>query len=128
MERWWTPRSIGFRPAISRGTPTKSNEGEVKIETSARIDEVIAQKKQYNKRLKTVKGYKIQLFYGNEKESYKIRDEFKKLSEPFTELKKDFDLEKEKEINKLPIVIIGIGFIFIGSVISTIGMEVINMF
>ena len=56
----------------------QQKEGEVKIETSARIDEVIAQKKQYNKSLKTIKGYKIQLFYGNEKESYKIKDEFKK--------------------------------------------------
>jgi hypothetical protein len=57
----------------------QQKEGELKIESSGRIDEVIEQKKKYNKSLKTIKGYRIQLFYGNEKESYKIRDEFKKL-------------------------------------------------
>ena len=57
----------------------QQNDGEVQIETSARVDELVAQKKQYNKNLKTLKGYKIQLFYGGEKESYEVKDEFKSL-------------------------------------------------
>jgi len=70
--------SICFIAFFTFSNYAQQNEGKVKIETSARIDEVIAQKKQYNKSLKTIKGYKIQLFYGSEKESYKIKDEFKK--------------------------------------------------
>ncbi len=63
--------SIGF---------AQQNKGIVKIETDSKIDKIIASKKQYNKNLKTIKGYKIQLFYGNEKNSYKIKDEFKAIS------------------------------------------------
>lgn len=55
----------------------QQNKGVIKIETNSNIDAVIAQKKQYNKSLKTTKGYRIQLFYGSEKESYKVKDEFK---------------------------------------------------
>ena len=58
---------------------TQQKEGVVIIETSVEIDEVIAKKKQFNKNLNEVKGYKIQLFYGNEKNSYKIKDEFNAL-------------------------------------------------
>jgi hypothetical protein len=57
----------------------QQKEGVVKIETSAKIDEIVAKKKQFNKSLKTIDGYKIQLFYGNEKNSHKIEDEFKAL-------------------------------------------------
>lgn len=57
----------------------QQKKGEVKIETSKSIDAVVAQKKQYNKNLNGAQGYKIQLFYGNEKESYKIKNEFKTL-------------------------------------------------
>jgi len=57
----------------------QQKEGELNIETSAGIDKVIAEKKQYNRSLKTIKGFKIQLFYGNEKESYKIKNEFKQI-------------------------------------------------
>jgi len=60
-------------------TFAQQKEGIVKIETSAKIDEIIAKKKQFNKSLKTINGYKIQLFYGNEKNSHKIKDEFKAL-------------------------------------------------
>ncbi len=55
----------------------QQSQGELKIETNAKIDQVIAQKKKYNKNLKTIKGYRIQLFYGSEKESYKVEEEFK---------------------------------------------------
>jgi hypothetical protein len=57
----------------------QQKEGEVKIETSAGIDKIVSQKKQYNKYSKSLIGYKIQLFYGSEKESYEIKDEFKLL-------------------------------------------------
>ncbi len=57
----------------------QQTKGTVRIESGAKIDEMLAQKKQYNKSLKTYKGYKIQLFYGSEKGSYDIKDEFKAL-------------------------------------------------
>jgi hypothetical protein len=55
----------------------QQTEGTVKIESSTEIDEMISQKKDYNKSLGTIKGYKIQLFYGNEKDAYDVKDEFK---------------------------------------------------
>jgi len=67
---------ITFIPAISFA---QQKEGVVQIETSAKIDEIIAKKKQFNKSLKEVNGYKIQLFYGNEKNSHKIKEEFEAL-------------------------------------------------
>ena len=51
-------------------------QGSVSIESSAGIDKMVAQKKQYNKGVKNIKGFKIQLFYGNEKKAYEIKDEF----------------------------------------------------
>ena len=57
----------------------QQTKGTVRIESSAKIDQIVAQKKQYNKNLKTYKGYRIQLFYGSEKGSYDIRNEFKVL-------------------------------------------------
>jgi sporulation related protein len=71
--------SICFIALFTFSNFAQQKEGELKIESSARIDKVIAQKKQYNKSLKTIRGYKIQLFYGNEKESYKIKNEFKQI-------------------------------------------------
>ncbi len=67
---------ITFIPTISFA---QQKEGVVQIETSAKIDEIIAKKKQFNKSLKEVNGYKIQLFYGNEKNSHKIKEEFEAL-------------------------------------------------
>ena len=58
---------------------SQQSEGVVTIETDAKIDEIIAKKKEFDKELKTVNGFKIQLFYGNEKNSHKIKDEFKAL-------------------------------------------------
>lgn len=62
----------------------QDSKGTVQIQSSSSIDDVIAQKKEYNKNLGTIKGYKIQLFYGIEKDAYDIRDEFKEL---FPEIK-----------------------------------------
>lgn len=55
----------------------QQTKGTVHIETSPKIDQVIAKKKAYNKNLKTLKGYKIQLFYGSEKGAYELIEEFK---------------------------------------------------
>ena len=68
---------IAFCTLLSFQSFAQQTEGTVKIESSAEVDEMIAQKKDYDKKLGTIKGYKIQLFYGNEKESYEVRDEFK---------------------------------------------------
>ena len=57
----------------------QQTKGTVQIESSKEIDQMIAQKKDYNKEIGTIKGYKIQLFYGNEKDAYDTRDEFKLL-------------------------------------------------
>lgn len=55
----------------------QSAAGDVRIETSAHIDEMLAQKKEYNKSLETYEGFKIQIYYGSEKECYEANDEFK---------------------------------------------------
>lgn len=61
------------------GARGQAKEGTVRIESSAHIDEMVAQKKDYNKTLKTFQGYKIQIYYGSEKECYEIKDEFSSL-------------------------------------------------
>jgi len=53
--------------------------GKVDIKTTSDIDRVITEKKAYNKSLKTMDGYKIQLFYGNEKNAYEAKEEFRSL-------------------------------------------------
>lgn len=57
----------------------QQTKGTVQIESSKEVDKMIAQKKNYNKKMGTIKGYKIQLFYGNEKDAYELKDEFKLL-------------------------------------------------
>jgi len=57
----------------------QTKEGTVRIESSAHIDEMVAQKKDYNKTVETFQGYKIQIYYGSEKECYEIKDEFSSL-------------------------------------------------
>jgi hypothetical protein len=69
--------TLAFCMLLSFQSFAQQTEGTVRIESSAEIDDVIAQKKEYNKSLGTIKGYKIQLFYGNEKDAYEIKDEFK---------------------------------------------------
>ncbi len=60
------------------------NEGIIHIESSENIKHIIAKKKTYNKSKRKIKGYKIQLFYGNEQRAYKVRDKF---SEAFPDIK-----------------------------------------
>ena len=43
----------------------------------AKIDQLISQKKSYNKENKTSTVYKIQLYNGNESQAYKVRNNFR---------------------------------------------------
>ena len=58
---------------------SQGREGDLRVESSARINELIAQKTEYNKEKNSYPGYKIQIYYGSEKQCYEIQDEFKKL-------------------------------------------------
>ena len=49
-------------------------EGSVRVETSAHIDEMLAQKKEYNKSIDSFDGFKIQIYYGTEKKCYEVKD------------------------------------------------------
>lgn len=53
--------------------------GELSIKTNEGIEKLIAQKIAYNKSLKTIRGYKIQLYYGSEQGAYSLKDKFNKL-------------------------------------------------
>lgn len=57
----------------------QTKEGQVRIETSAHIDEMVAKKKDYNKTVTSFRGFKIQIYYGSEKECYEVKDEFSSL-------------------------------------------------
>jgi len=67
---------IGIICMISSVNLFAQKEGSVNIQSSENIRQIIAKKRAYNKNLRKVKGYKIQLFYGNEQGAYKVRDEF----------------------------------------------------
>lgn len=58
---------------------SQQKEGELRVESSSRIDELVAQKTAYNKTVNSHPGYKIQIYYGSEKECYEIKDEFSSL-------------------------------------------------
>lgn len=53
------------------------NEGSLTIQKSESIKKIIAKKKAYNKSLKKIKGYRIQIFFGSENGAYKTRDKFR---------------------------------------------------
>jgi len=57
----------------------QQSSGKVTVKTNSKIDRVITEKKAYNKSLKTTDGYKIQLYFGNEKKAYEAKDEFSSL-------------------------------------------------
>lgn len=54
----------------------QTREGNLRIESSARLDEMVAQKKEYNKSVETNQGFKIQIYYGTEKGCYEVKEEF----------------------------------------------------
>ena len=55
---------------------TAQTKGEIKVESSQSVKQLIAKKKAYNKRLKHIKGFKIQLFYGSEQGAMKVKEKF----------------------------------------------------
>ncbi len=57
----------------------QGKEGDIRVESSARIKELVAQKTEYSKGKNSYPGYKIQIYYGSEKECYEIQDEFRTL-------------------------------------------------
>ena len=73
----YTLFTIVFCMLLSFQSNAQQTEGTVKIESTTEIDDMIAQKKEYNESSGTIKGYKIQLFYGNEKDAYEVKGEFK---------------------------------------------------
>ena len=93
----------------------QNSRGSLEVKTQPGIEKIINAKITYNKSVKSIKGYKIQLFYGNEKGAYDSKEKFEKLfpeipakltfSTPdwkiqvgnyFTKLQADKDLEKIK--------------------------------
>jgi hypothetical protein len=58
---------------------SQENEGDLRVESSASVKELIAQKIAYNQEQNSYPGYKIQIYYGSEKECYEIKDEFTSL-------------------------------------------------
>lgn len=58
---------------------SQENEGDIRVESSASVKELIAQKIAFNKEQNSYTGYKIQIYYGSEKECYEIKDEFTSL-------------------------------------------------
>ena len=58
---------------------SQGREGNLRVESSARINELVAQKTEYSKEKNSYPGYKIQIYYGSEKECYEIQEEFRAL-------------------------------------------------
>ena len=61
---------------ISNTLISAQNEGVLTIRTSEKIKQIVTKKKDFNKNIKKINGFKIQLFYGEEKGAYAIRDNF----------------------------------------------------
>jgi hypothetical protein len=64
---------------LQNNLEAQTEDGTVRIESSAHIDQMLAQKKSYNKSLEKFQGFKIQIYYGSEKECYEVKEEFKSL-------------------------------------------------
>ena len=64
---------------VQNNLEAQTEDGTVRIESSAHIDQMLAQKKNYNKSLEKFQGFKIQIYYGSEKECYEVKEEFKSL-------------------------------------------------
>ena len=60
-------------PVLSQG---QNSEGDLRVESSSEVQELVAQKTAFNKERNSYSGYKIQIYYGSEKECYEIQEEF----------------------------------------------------
>jgi len=58
---------------------SQENAGDLSVESSASVKELVTQKIAHNKEQNSYPGYKIQIYYGSEKECYEIKDEFTSL-------------------------------------------------
>ena len=64
---------------LSTNIVAAQQEGNLKIESSESVKNIIAKKKAHNKNTTKVKGYRIQIFFGSEQGAYKAREDFKTL-------------------------------------------------
>ena len=64
---------------LSSSIMMAQQEGSLTIESNESVKNIIAKKKAHNKNTTKVKGYRIQIYFGNEKGAYKAREEFKSL-------------------------------------------------
>jgi len=64
---------------LSASFAMAQEEGSLTIESSESIKNIIAKKKAHNKATTKVKGFRIQIFFGNEQGAYKAREDFKTL-------------------------------------------------
>lgn len=71
--------ALVFIVFLQNNLAAQTEEGTVRIESSAHIDQMLAEKKAYNKSLDKFQGFKIQIFYGSEKECYEVKEEFTSL-------------------------------------------------
>ncbi|QCX37535.1 SPOR domain-containing protein [Aureibaculum algae] len=64
---------------LSTNLIAAQQEGNLKIESSESIKNIVAKKRAHNKNTTKVKGYRIQIFFGSEQGAYKAREEFNTL-------------------------------------------------
>lgn len=57
----------------------QSEKGDLTVHASEEINDLLKQRKDYNKSLKTYQGFRIQIYYGSEKECYELKEEFSTL-------------------------------------------------
>ena len=57
--------TIGLILLIHFMVRSQATAGDLRVESSARINELVAQKKEYNKKVNSYPGFKIQIYYGS---------------------------------------------------------------
>ncbi|MGB5264355.1 MAG: hypothetical protein WBN28_12205, partial [Lutimonas sp.] len=60
--------------AFSSVICAQNSAGSLEVKNQSGIDKIVNAKIAYNKSVKSLKGYKIQLFYGNEKGAYDSKE------------------------------------------------------
>ena len=71
--------ALVFIVFLQNNLAAQTEDGSVRIESSAHIDQMLAEKKAYNKSLDKFQGFKIQIYYGSEKECYEEKEDFTSL-------------------------------------------------
>ena len=70
--------SFGFILVVQTAL-AQSDTGDLSVHASEEINDLLKQRKDYNKSLKTYQGFRIQIYYGSEKECYELKEEFSTL-------------------------------------------------